>query len=52
VRDREGSPAREIRLKLTREAWEPTRRADIEIVGLDTCRNWFGVQTAEVPSTV
>lgn len=42
VRDREGRPAREIRLVLTRERWEAGRRDDIGIEGLDACRSWFG----------
>jgi RimJ/RimL family protein N-acetyltransferase len=31
-----------IRLRLTRERWERTRRHDIEIEGLDPCRELFG----------
>ncbi|CAN5686087.1 GNAT family protein [soil metagenome] len=42
LHDREGRRAREIRLKLTRSGWEDHRRHDIEIVGLDACRDWFG----------
>ena len=42
VHDREGKPAREIGLKLTRSGWESRRRDDIEITGLDPCRWWFG----------
>lgn len=30
---------RQIKLLLTRENWEPTRRDDIEIIGLDGCRD-------------
>jgi RimJ/RimL family protein N-acetyltransferase len=30
---------KQINLLLTREEWEPTRRDDIEIVGLDGCRD-------------
>jgi len=44
--DREGVAARMVRLKLTRERWEAQRRDDIEIVGLDACLDWFGVDTA------
>jgi RimJ/RimL family protein N-acetyltransferase len=43
INSREGQPAREIRLKLTREVWEKRRRKDIEVVGLRPCREWFGV---------
>jgi RimJ/RimL family protein N-acetyltransferase len=43
INSREGKPAREIRLKLTREAWEERRRQDIEVVGFGPCREWFGV---------
>lgn len=42
IHAREGKPVREIRLKLTRAEWEPRRRHDIDIVGLDDCRDWFG----------
>lgn len=40
---REGRRARVIGLRLMRAAWERTRRQDIEVVGLDACRSWFGV---------
>lgn len=36
-RMRRDEPDRLIHLLLTREQWEPTRRDDIEIVGLDGC---------------
>jgi len=42
IRDREGKPARLVRLKLTREVWEQSRRDDIEFVGLEGCLDWFG----------
>jgi RimJ/RimL family protein N-acetyltransferase len=42
IYDREGTPAREIELKLTRDGWERHRRDDIELVGLDACLEWFG----------
>ena len=45
VHDREGTPAREIKFKLTRTAWEHTRRDDIRIEGLDECLDWFGIAT-------
>jgi len=41
--DREGTPARVLELRLDRETWEHHRRDDISIVGLDACRDWFGV---------
>lgn len=42
IHDREGRPARIIGFKLTREDWERSRREDVEIIGLDVCREWFG----------
>ncbi|MDQ1701928.1 MAG: hypothetical protein QOF57_1180 [Frankiaceae bacterium] len=33
----------EQRLRLTRERWATGRRNDIDIVGLDACRPWFGL---------
>lgn len=42
LHDREGKAAREIGLKLTRSAWTRRRRHDIDLVGLDACRDWFG----------
>lgn len=39
VRMRRDTPDRLIHLLLTRERWEPQRRDDIEIVGLDGCRD-------------
>jgi len=38
-----GTPVRQIRLLLTREAWEKKRRDDIQIHGLETCLPMFGV---------
>lgn len=43
VHDREGVAARQIGLKLVRARWEEHRRGDIEIDGLEGCRDWFGV---------
>jgi RimJ/RimL family protein N-acetyltransferase len=34
---------RQLRLKLPRAKWEPQRREDIEIIGLEPCREMFGV---------
>ncbi|HET6795212.1 MAG TPA: GNAT family protein [Acidimicrobiales bacterium] len=42
VHDREGRPAREIMLKLTRSEWERRRRDDIAVDGLEACIDWFG----------
>lgn len=39
---RRGVADRQIRLKLTRARWEERRRDDIEIVGLEPCREMFG----------
>ncbi len=39
TRMRRTTPDRLIHLLLTRSAWEPQRRDDIEIVGLDGCRD-------------
>jgi len=38
-----GTPVRQIRLLLTREAWEKKRRDDIQIHGLERCLPMFGV---------
>jgi len=38
-----GTPVRQIRLLLTRSAWEKNRRADIQIHGLEPCLPMFGV---------
>ena len=43
VLPREGKPARQVRLKLTRERWEERRRDDIVIEGLEPCLELFGV---------
>jgi RimJ/RimL family protein N-acetyltransferase len=39
---RRGLPDRQIRLRLTRDIWEPARRDDIEIEGLEPCLDLFG----------
>lgn len=39
IRIRRDTPDRLVHLLLTRERWEPQRRDDIEIVGLDACRD-------------
>ncbi|HVV38515.1 MAG TPA: GNAT family protein [Acidimicrobiales bacterium] len=39
IRLRRDTPDRLVHLLLTREQWEPQRRSDIEIVGLDGCRD-------------
>lgn len=39
---RRGQPARQIGLRLTRAIWEHHRRDDIEIEGLEACREMFG----------
>ena len=38
---RRDSSARTVRFRLGREAWEQRRRDDIEILGLDRCRDMF-----------
>jgi RimJ/RimL family protein N-acetyltransferase len=38
-----GKPMRQIRLLLTREAWENNRRRDIQIHGLEPCLRMFGL---------
>jgi RimJ/RimL family protein N-acetyltransferase len=38
---RRGEPDRQIRLLLTRDAWETRRRDDIEIAGLAACREFL-----------
>jgi RimJ/RimL family protein N-acetyltransferase len=35
--------AKEVLLELTRERWQPTRRSDIKIEGLDHCLDLFGI---------
>jgi RimJ/RimL family protein N-acetyltransferase len=40
---RRGRPARRINLLLTRERWEPRRRDDIRIEGLEPCLALFGL---------
>ena len=42
VVSRLGRPARMVRLKLARGIWGQQRRDDIEVLGLDRCREWFG----------
>lgn len=38
-----GAAATAQRLRLDRTGWEPRRRDDIDIVGLDGCRTMFGI---------
>jgi RimJ/RimL family protein N-acetyltransferase len=40
---RRGRPARSIAFCLDRARWEPRRRSDIAISGLETCREMFGL---------
>jgi RimJ/RimL family protein N-acetyltransferase len=40
-----GMPVRQIRLLLTRAAWEKNRRHDIRIHGLEPCLPMFGLST-------
>jgi RimJ/RimL family protein N-acetyltransferase len=42
IKLRRGMADRQIRLKLTRAAWQERRRDDIEIEGLDRCLPMFG----------
>jgi len=46
IHARRDGAGRIIRLLLTREAWEPNRRDDIVIEGLDACRELFGAAPA------
>ncbi len=39
---RRGRPERQIRLRLPLQAWERTRRDDIQLVGLEPCLELFG----------
>ena len=39
---RRGRPERQIRLRLTRDRWEATRRDDIDMEGLEPCLELFG----------
>ena len=49
VMNREGAPARQIALKLTRERWEQRRRDDIVIEGLEPCLELFGAAGRSAP---
>jgi hypothetical protein len=40
---RRGAPSTLIGLRLTRERWLERRRDDIEIIGLEPCRELFGI---------
>ncbi|HEY6538668.1 MAG TPA: GNAT family N-acetyltransferase [Candidatus Dormibacteraeota bacterium] len=40
---RRGEPAEHIELRLTREQWERTDRPEVELEGLDGCRELFGL---------
>jgi len=39
---RRDGAGRTLRFRLSRERWEPRRRGDIEINGLETCLEMFG----------
>ena len=39
-----GTPMRQVRLLLTRQAWEKNRRHDIQIHGLEPCLPMFGIE--------
>jgi len=41
--DREGEAVRQLHFQLARDVWEQRRREDIQIVGLDSCRELFGI---------
>lgn len=41
--DREGEAVLQLHFQLARDVWEQRRRNDIQIVGLDSCRELFGV---------
>lgn len=45
-------PGRQLAFHLDRAAWLDRRRDDIEIVGLDGCRELFGVPPTEPPPSV
>lgn len=45
VHNREGKAVREVAFAMTRERWEPHRRTDIEIEGLDSYLDWFGASS-------
>lgn len=42
----EGQPRLQLRFVLQRDDWEPGRRSDIEVTGLDPCLELFGATTA------
>jgi RimJ/RimL family protein N-acetyltransferase len=43
IKVRRGTPSRSIRFLLDRTTWEERRRTDIEIIGLEPCRQMFGL---------
>jgi RimJ/RimL family protein N-acetyltransferase len=44
--DREGEAVLQLHFQLEQDVWERRRRDDIQIVGLDSCREFFGVPSA------
>lgn len=38
-----GEPLEHYQLRLTREAWQANRYCEVEVVGLDSCRDMFGI---------
>jgi RimJ/RimL family protein N-acetyltransferase len=40
---RRGLPAEQIRLRLSRARWEQSARPQVELEGLEACREFFGV---------
>lgn len=43
ISDREGTPARHLRFVMERADWEPQRRDDIAVSGLEPCRPLLGI---------
>ena len=41
--ERRGLPAEQIHLRLTRERWEHSDRPQVELEGVEACREFFGV---------
>jgi RimJ/RimL family protein N-acetyltransferase len=44
--DREGEAVLQLHFHLEQDMWERRRRGDIQIVGLDSCQEFFGVPSA------
>jgi hypothetical protein len=41
--ERRGLPAEQVHLRLTRERWERSDRPQVELDGVEVCKEFFGV---------